>query len=247
MIEKYIEVRRKDTGEITYGGDQNFFPISNPVSEDYKKAKMGCGGIATADVLLYLANTKPQYRTPLTKPLQERVLAQDEYENYYNEIYRLLGGTNMKIGMHGLKLVHMINAYAARYHLRLRASWGVSGAKRLERIESMLQAGIPVIICIPPNLLHKDKKDHVTFYTRQQKEQPDGSKTCSYRAVTGANGHYVVITELYKEKRTTKTHDMLGISSWGKHFYMDYAEFEAFTKRHKCGDILGNIVYLRQI
>ena len=52
---QYIQVKRKRSGEITFGGDQGFFAGAPMRSADERKQKQGCGITALANTFLYLA------------------------------------------------------------------------------------------------------------------------------------------------------------------------------------------------
>ena len=91
----YIQVKR-NSGELTYGGDQGFFKGAAPGSVDAKKNAMGCGVIAFCDLLLYLGNGNPDMVTAENRSYVNRVNKEEDYIAYYNGIYKFLGGVSMK-------------------------------------------------------------------------------------------------------------------------------------------------------
>ena len=93
----YIQVKR-NSGELTYGGDQGFFKGAAPGSVDAKKNAMGCGVIAFCDLLLYLGNGNPDMVTAENRSYVNRVNKEEDYIAYYNGIYKFLGGVSMTGG-----------------------------------------------------------------------------------------------------------------------------------------------------
>ena len=234
----YIMVKRENTDEITYGGDQNFFESSDPKSEDYLKNKMGCGAVALGDLFLYLAMANPRYQTIHTGVLQGRMLTEAEYKTYYDVVYHMLGGTSEKLGISGLRLVRVFNKVARAKKWKLRARWGALHGKMLPRIQKMLEKDMPVILCVPPNFFHKNKKDQIGLYCKQNEE---------YIQASGTYGHYVVVTAVEESplEESTEKRTMLSVSSWGKRYYIDYAELLRFNQRHFLGNLLGNIMDIK--
>lgn len=238
----YIQVRRNKTGEITYGGDQGFFREDadkgstgkrninrkstnreRTAEENLQKQKSGCGLVAFTDIFLYLSNTS-------------RILPEEEYKNYCNQVFRFLGGIRSKNGLSGLKLWFGFNRAAKKIGWKKRAIWGLSGKKLYGRIKEMLERNIPVILCIPMMLLKKDKEDNLKLY---RKMESDGKTV--YTPVQAVNGHYVTVTGILKEQEEC----YLEISSWGKQYFINEKEYELFMHSHFLGTILGNLLYIR--
>lgn len=234
LSRQYIQVRRNKNGEITYGGDQNFFAGAPADSADARKQRMGCGVTAFGDLLLYLGGGFQGYCTGESENYINRVLSEDEYKSYYNLIYDFLGrisaGTN--VGLSCIRLWGRFNRLSRRERWRLRARWGLSCGKLYGRIVEMLDKDIPVILCIPVLFGKKNKGRGIAFY---QKEKG------VYRQACTVSAHYVVITELVQEEGRT----YLGISSWGRKYYVDWQEYERLIRTHFLGFILGNILYIK--
>lgn len=230
----YIQVKRKNTGEITFGGDQNFFGGIGAGSEDARKKGSGCGVVAFSDVLLYLAGRNRQYQTAATENYVNRILEEEEYKAYYNSVFAFLDKIPSKNGVSGLKLWLKFNKIARENHWDLRAGWGMSGRKIHGRMEEMLQKDIPVILCIPMMLRKKDKSHRLNLYKREQ----DGE----YRSVQSINAHYVTVTGIIREQENV----WMECSSWGNKYYVSRNEYDTFIHNHFMGTILGNILYIRQ-
>lgn len=231
----YIQVKRKNTGEITFGGDQGFFSGADEKGGKGSIAASGCGAVAFSDVLLYLAGRKEKYQIKETKNYVNRILEEEEYKEYFNGIFALLGGIIFKKGVSGLKLCLKFNKIARKNHWKLRAGWGISGRRIHDRMEEMLINDIPVILCIPMMLRKKDKDHRLNLYERQ----PDGR----YRRRQSANAHYITVTGIRKEQEDI----WLSCSSWGRKYFISRNEYDAFIHNHFMGTILGNVLYIRRI
>lgn len=235
---EYVQVRRKENGILTYGGDQGFFDSESASKKDRRKKESGCGIIAFSDLLLYLGNRDCAYRIPETEPYLNHVLQQKEYQSYYNTIYKFLGEFLFQGGISSMRLMLMFNRLSFRQKWGMRAIWGFSGKKLFERISGMLSEDIPVILCIPMMLLKKDKKDGIRLYDRV--DGKDGSFTYHEKAFTRA--HYVMVTGILEEEKES----YYEISSWGKKYFINCKEYDILIKTHFLGTILGNILYIRQ-
>lgn len=237
LSKEYVRVMRKESNIISYGGDQNLFASPKADSEDIRKQKYGCGIVAFADLLLYLGTVGREYIVQESECYVNRILSEEEYKCYYNDIYAFMGGIKGNRGISGLKLWRKFNRLSKREKWHLRARWGMSGRKLHGRIEEMLGQDIPVICCIPMMLLKKDKEDYLSLYRWQRNaEHPD-----KLIKATNAREHYVMITginvideELFYE-----------VSSWGKKFYINCKEYDDFMRKHFLGILLGNILYIQ--
>ena len=231
---EYIRVKRNKSGIITYGGDQGFFSDASADPEEVRKRRMGCGIVAFGDLLLYVAGRYSQYRFKGSECYVNRVLAEKEYKDYFDDRYAFLGGLSARTrnGLSGFKLQSRFNRMAKAEGWKLRAKWGFSGRRMYCRMEEMLRKDIPVILCIPLMIFKKDKKQGITFY---KKEKDGYSKACTVSA------HYVVVTGIFKE------HDgiYMSISSWGVKYYISWEEYDQFIHTHFLGTILGNLLYIK--
>lgn len=232
-----------------YGGSQMWFPKKSRLSKDYILHNYGCGTIATADILLYLAMQNEALRTDLTSAvLQKRIdllhqstanknaVDYESYIPYVRKIDRDYTHTRHIIAVLGPKVARAINSYSHNYSLGLKASWRwkLTYYDMLEIMEEMLGKDIPVILSIGPNWPNLWGKKGVAFYERREIDfyAPDGSQTVKskpyyYQSVEQAvNGHYVVVTGIIKDDITSRI--MLRISSWGKMYYINYEEYRDY-------------------
>ena len=82
-------------------------------------------------------------------------------------------------------------------------------------------------------VLKKDKKDELAFYVKKNGRM---EKACTVSA------HYVMVTGMIERNGEA----FLEISSWGKKYYVNWNEYEDMIQTHFLGNILGNILYIRQ-
>lgn len=228
----YIQVRR-NSGELTYGGDQGFFK-GGIEPADARKNAMGCGVIAFGDLLLYLGSSDPQKITAESESYVNRINGENTYKEYYNRIYHFLGGVSRRSGISGIKLAMRFNRLSKREKWKLKACWGINAKKMYGRVEEMLAKDLPVILCIPMLLFKKDKKEGLPFY-RMENGKLQKAATVS--------AHYVMITGIMGEGGDEET--FFEISSWGKRYYVNWKEYENMMRRNFLGTILGNIMYIR--
>ncbi|MCM1134984.1 MAG: hypothetical protein NC400_05345 [Clostridium sp.] len=231
---QYIQVKREKNGEITYGGDQGFFAGAPVSSADERKRKLGCGITALGDIFLYLAGRDRGYAVKENEGLLNRVLSEEEYKEYYNRIYKFAGGLPAwsSGGLSFIRVQYKFNRMARREHWRLRARWGFCGGKIYERTREMLGRDIPVILCMPFLFGKRNKGQGITFYRKQETE---------FVKAAVVSAHYIIITCVIKEKGCV----YLEISSWGKKYYIDWEEYDAFIHRHFLATILGNMLYIK--
>lgn len=228
----YIQVRR-NSGELTYGGDQGFFR-GESAPADVRKNAMGCGVVAFSDLLLYLGNGDPQKITTESKSYVNRINDQNDYKEYYNCIYEFLGGVSKRSGISGIKLAMRFNRLSQREKWGLRAFWGVSAKKLYARVEEMLAKDLPVILCIPMILFRKSQKEGLPFYC---------IKNGKLQKAASVSAHYVMVTGIVTEYGSEEA--LFEISSWGKKYYISRKEYENMMRRNLFGTILGNILYIR--
>ncbi len=237
LLKQYIQVKR-ESGIITFGGDQNFFYTSKASAADLQKKSFGCGIIAFADLLLYLGNSDDRFLTEENRKYVRQKLSENMYKEYFDRIYKLIGGLTNHYGISGLKIRRNFNRIARRNGWKLRAKWGCSGKKIFTRIEEMLGNNIPVILCIPMMILKKDKDCKLALYHRIYDEQ---TQQYLYQVAERTNAHYVTVTEILWEGERR----ILKIASWGKEYYIDFEEYDSYIHTHFLGKILGNILYVR--
>lgn len=214
---KYVQVNYpSQTAQGSFGGSQLFFRGSKRGLDKYRESS-GCGIVAINDVLAYLKG-QTEYRDI------------EAYKKAFNKAARLTFWIPVKFGLSFIQQTFGLWLQMRLYKLPYKNRWGFSKRKLFSRMSEMLEADIPVILCIPRVHGKKAKTDMLPFYNDK------GIR------VNAVNGHFVVVTAMAQDEETEKIY--LEVSSWGVKYYIDYAEYVAFLKHHING-YLGNIMYIR--
>lgn len=153
-------------GSLSYGGNQNW-------SSSKTIRKCGCGVIAGTDLLLYLDLNKQRCRTKFFEEVQDSngIIEREQYLKYVHKMRRDYLPLIPHFGMPGWVLVVGLNAYLAKYHTGLTASWGFGRKKLWNRMSAMLSHDIPVILSIGPNLPFFRKKEKLNLYQKNSMGQ----------------------------------------------------------------------------
>ena len=205
-------------GRLTYGGSQRD-------ARDPAMQKWGCGVIAATDLLLYLQRTRPGCRLPVIAPRTGAV----PFDLYRQAAARLRRGFFPLIpgfGLNAFVLAFGLNRLFRRGRIPLRAAWGCRRREMWDRIGSMLDQDLPVILCVGRGWPGR----RLSFYIRN-------GENGLVRA-SRVSGHYVTITGMSER--------WLRISSWGRELYIDRRELETYI-RSASGSFLTNIVSLRPV
>ncbi len=209
-------------GKESYGGNQRLF--GNSTMRGY-----GCGVIAAADLLYYLALKNPQYATPYTGKPESNSLSFEKYERMCSRLRSSFMPIIPRFGKTGPALAAGLNAYFSRYSIPLKAKWCIAHEKLFERIEEMLSADLPVIFSVGANFPIFWGKHRVNLYTR--------SEGGAMRPVSAARAHFMTITEIDEE--------FITLSSWGGKYHMSRREYLEYVKAHG-SSITSNIMYLKK-
>ena len=210
---------------ISYGGNQSW------TRQKYVQ-KSGCGLICSVDLLIYLHRYRKGCHTALFSGignLPSEVIPLEKYNFCVDFLRRKYFPIIPGHGMNGLMMVLGLNRYFRKYHIRLKASWCVSSKKLWQRMESMLDADLPVIFAVGSDFPFIWRKKKLTFY---QKKLHGG-----YMAACETNAHFITVTGMDPE--------WVRISSWGKEYYINKKEYEKYVKKYSCS-FLNNVVYLRE-
>lgn len=177
--------------------------------------KCGCGPVAALDLIWYLA------------PQKQGALTVSEYNSILSFLTRRYFLLIPPVGINGIMLVLGLNRLLHDRKLPYYAVWMVSGAKLWPRVEEMLRRDLPVILSVGSNfpLFWQDKR--LSFYSRDVLGR--------YRRTTATKGHYVIATGI--------DDTWLRISSWGREYYINREEYDAYTKAHS-NYVFSNLVYL---
>ena len=210
-------------GKSSFGGNQRLF--ENSTMRGY-----GCGVIAAADLLYYLALKNPEYATPYTGKPDSNSLSFEKYERMCSRLRSSFMPIIPRFGKTGPALAAGLNAYFSRYNIPYKAKWCISHEKLFERIEEMLSADLPVIFSVGANFPLFWGKHKVNLYTDSQ----NGGKIVS----AGTRSHFMTVTGLDEE--------FFQLSSWGIKYYISRKEYLAYVKSHG-SSITSNIMYLKKI
>ena len=115
-------------------------------------------------------------------------------------------------------------------HAPLRAQWGVRYSELWRSIEAMVDADLPAIIAVGPNMPRFWQNNRLGLYTRL----PDGS----YKRIGAVKAHYMSVTAIDGE--------WLTVSSWGRRYCISRAEYDAYTRAYSNG-LLCNIAYIKTL
>ena len=193
--------------------------------------EVGCGVIAALDLLLYLCRFHPGCSGEFfAEAAEDGVIDSAEYDQLSRRLSRRFFPLIPKLGVNGLMLAAGLNAFFRRYGYPFRARWGIGSRRLFEEIEALLAQDLPVILSVGPNFPLFWKKDTLPFYVRHADAAP--TSACTVRA------HYVTVTGIDEK--------YLHISSWGRAYLIDRAEYASFI-RNSSGSIVSNIVILNRI
>lgn len=221
---------------VSYGGAQRWF--HNLEGKHNKTiAELGCGLISGADILLYLSKSNSKYDTEETDKVTYigggGYIEYESYMKYLSDMEWDYFYINNHIGILGTAIATNINLYSVVYHLDLDAYWCMSKSFVLPRIKEMLRNDIPVTLSIGP-----DKKHKVNLYVPGEDKY---SFIPPREYATEVGDHYVTVTGLIIDDIKNET--WLEVSSWGRHYYINYEEYMYFVDNYS-NSVFSNIVYI---
>ncbi len=206
----------------SYGGSQMR-------SANMTVQKCGCGIIAAFDTLLYLSRWHPECKINDFSELQSITsLPLSTYNQYISRMKRTYFPIIPHAGMNGLALMAGMNLFFRKRRIPYHALWCMNRTKIWDRVEEMLREDIPVIMSIGPNFPLVWQNHRADFYIK--------SKDGYYVRSASAKAHYVTVTGMDDE--------WLRISSWGRRYYLNRAEFEDYVSAYSAG-FVSNILYIK--
>lgn len=208
-------------GKTYFGGNQRLFA-------DATMRGYGCGVIAAADLVYYLAMKNPDYATPYTGIPECGTLDFEKYERMCSHLRSSFMPIIPHLGKTGPALAAGLNAYFSRYRIPIRAKWCIGHEKLFERIEEMLSEDLPVIFSVGANFPLFWGKHKVNLYTR--------SENGEMRPSSATRAHFMTVTGIDEE--------FLELSSWGGKYYMSRKEYLGYVKAYG-NSITSNIMYLK--
>lgn len=220
-------------GQKLYTGGRQQLLKTKPMRE------YGCGVVSAANVLLYLQRRNapkrnPQMnrrtkRNPLVTAVGLDPLPLEDFRTVCHWLQRHFLPILPHSGINGLSLSLGMNRYFTRFRLPFRARWCFNAQSLPERISSMLEQDLPVILSIGPNLPFFWQKHRLNLYRVLQ----DGRLA----RAGSATGHYVTVTAMDDSTLT--------VSSWGQEYRILREEYRRYVKRHSLSAV-SNILLITQ-
>lgn len=213
-MKKKIEfIRVGNRNSSSYGGAQEWF-------EKKYMRQYGCGVIACGNVLFQLMCRQDG------KNKASNLIEKKTYMALVNELSVKYLLVLPILGMNGIMMMLGMNLYFKRNKMPYRASWRCGRKKLWERVEQMLEQGIPVVLSVGPNFPNLWGKHRVKLYVKY------GSV---YRERTQTKAHYVTVTDMDEEWIT--------ISSWGNQYYIRKTEYQEYVAKQS-NSLFSNILYI---
>lgn len=217
----YISVEQN--GLSSYGGNQSW-------GNRRAVRKCGCGVIAGTDLLLYLHRNRPDCQAEFFRGVSNSgTIPLEEYNRYVDRLCRGYLPMIPALGLNTFVLAGGLNRYFWKFHVPLRAKWGVRPSQFWRCIQDMLDRDIPVILAVGANVPFPWQQHKVTLYTR--------SKSGDYLVSCGVKAHYVTVTGL--DERYMRA------SSWGREYYICRTEYMRYVHKHSCC-FFSNIAYIKE-
>jgi hypothetical protein len=188
-------------------------------SEKAAIRKCACGPVAALDLLRYLD----------TGSLDEPVSLL-EYNRELERLCRHYFPLLPPFGINGFMLILGLNRLFIERKLPYRAFWAASGHRLWNRVENQLSQDLPVILSVGPNFPAVWQKHLLDFYVKSR----DGR----YIKSTCTKSHYVTATGIDAE--------WVRISSWGRCYYINRKEYEAYVRKHS-NYLFSNMVLLKRL
>lgn len=178
--------------------------------------KCGCGPVAALDAVWYLEHRGE------TSPL-----SLEAYNTELRTLCRRYFPLVPPFGINGIVFVLGLNRLLHDRKLPYRAVWMLSGNKLWPRVADMLGKDLPVILSVGPNFPMVWQNNRLPFYRKTENGE--------YRRASAAKGHFVTATGIDES--------WVRISSWGREYYIDRAEYDSYTRSHS-SYAFSNLVYL---
>ena len=226
-------------GKDSFGGDQGWFKSENKWSSDYIIEHYGCGLISASDILLYMAIVDSNKNSVYTSIVTDKTLGlkidKEDYKNYITRMNDKVFSTVRIIGVDGLSMARMMNAYFEDNSIDLKAKWGVKFSDLKGYIKEMLDKDIPICLSIG----NSSKK--LKLYIPTDETMKKFPLQCEYLHET--KEHYVTVTGMAEDRISNKT--FLQISTWGEKCYIDFDEYCSFVDGNGLlNTTLSNILYI---
>ena len=201
--------------------------MQSPVPE---MVRCGCGVVAAQEVLLYLCRYHGGKGQALFN--EELLSAPETSAEVYNRSLDRIRARYLPliphVGVNGIGLILGMNAAFRRCELPFSARWAISSGRFYPVMEEMLQQDIPVVFSVGPNFPVLWGREKVGL-------RPDPAER--YAAVQAISAHYMIAVGLDAQS--------IHVSSWGRHFSVDRAEYDRYVKRFS-SSLVSNLVAIRR-
>ena len=237
LKKNYIDV------EGSFGGNQEWIKEALGTWKGRAIGGYGCGLIGASDLLIHILGNGITGHSDSS----DNAVGREDYISFIRYMEKRYFHIFPKLGLSGILLAFGLNLYfffnrrliRESTGCRYTARWAVWPSKMLDRIKEMLGNDIPVIISIGPGFFRKNK---LKFYRKTV--NASGEET--YKQVTETKDHYVTVTGVIEAKKPDdKDIILLEISSWGKKYYVNYAEYRQYV-RHNDNYYFSNILYIKK-
>lgn len=244
LQKQYISVQ--DQGNISYGGNQEWFPNEKMAITKRLIHYYGCGVIAITDLFLYWALTLKNGKDTLAGQYIDKngKIAKEKYMALVEEVRTKYAFIFGRAGTFAFQLTMAINRYIRENHIEHEAKLdlGLDDLTMLKRIQTMLNSNQPVILMIGnsfPILNFSKTKKGVPFYRQRlkvsSKVNSQHESYAKYGLVKkGVFGHFVTITDMIIDEHPERTHEhiMLKITSWGNEYYISYHHLRRYINTY---------------
>ena len=213
---------------VIVDGDRRCFGGTQMLLPKQSIRETGCGLISSANLMAYLTRFHG-----LRDGLFDRFSGLDaiplaDFNRACMNICRGLLRPWPHLGMTGTAVAAGLNREFRRRGIPYRARWCFRSGPLWDRMAAMLRADLPVILAIGPNLPRFWRKKKLVLY----RQDGDGGRIPAART----NAHFVTVTAMDE--------DWLTVSSWGRRYYINRAEYEDYAKRYS-GSWFCNVILLK--
>ena len=158
--------------------------------------------------------------------MDRRVLSEGDYRAFREEISGCFPLIPHR-GIDGVRLALGLGRCFRKQKLPLRCKWGTSEKAFWDRLCEMLRSDIPVILAVGPNFPPLLRRERLPLYRK--------TVHGSYVEDQRITGHYVTVTGTDGA--------WLRVSSWGRQYYINIAQYAAYARRHTHW-LLSNLLYV---
>ena len=207
----------------TFGGDQRKL-------KSQTLRHCGCGIVAALDLVRYFHLYHHSCKASFFTGVEDTVhLPLAVYDLCAVRMQRTFIPALYPFGATVFSLPVGLNQYFKRYHIPLKAAWGVSKEDLWTEMERMLRHNMPVILSIGHQLPVLATGDGLPLYRNQ------GEQMVKF---THVRSHYVTVLAM--------SDHWLKVSSWGTVYYISRKEFLRYRDRSSL-NLLCNILKLHVI